>query len=100
METRAYHIGRKVAVCHPDRIAVSGELCDACRLKRDYSKRKVKIQEWNKAHPERRAEYAQQHYKNLAAEKLETSKVWKSLCPTCRVTLLNALDEGFKHLWD
>ena len=89
-----------MAKCHPNKANMSHGLCDACRLKRDYSKRKAKIQEWQKAHPERARAYRQALSRDLALTKVQSSKLWQSLCPTCRVVLSNAIDEGFRHLWD
>lgn len=37
-----------MAECHPDRFNASKGLCDNCRLKRDYPKRKPKLQAWAK----------------------------------------------------
>ena len=57
------------AQCHPNKPNASRGLCDACRLKRDYSKRKAKIVAWIKANPEKRVQY----WRNRQLKKLGLS---------------------------
>jgi hypothetical protein len=51
----------RMSECHPDRPNVSLGLCDSCRLKRDYHKRKAKLEAWKASNPDKVQLYSLKH---------------------------------------
>jgi hypothetical protein len=78
------------AQCHPNKPNASRGLCDACRLKRDYSKRKAKIIAWIKANPEKRKHYwITQQLRKLGLSHNDYVVMWNAqggVCAACNIS--------------